>query len=271
MSAELHKRTWLLIERLYITVYAGGEKPEVFIEFLKRFGIDYPGIPYREFKTLKGRYTFMKEEDYTFARFMKSVPKTKYRLILEEILFDRKIKDTQNDGWNYYGEYINQWYPELLQRVRDGGFEIGDEELHINYDYDVALSFAGEDRNYVEQVANILHQRDLQVFYDRYEEANLWGKDLYVHLDEVYRTKSKYVVMFVSEHYRDKIWTTHERQSAQARALSEKGEEYILVARFDMTEIPGIRPTLGYIDCREKSPSQVATLIMQKTGHDNAI
>jgi hypothetical protein len=55
VATDLHKRTWLLIERLYITVYgAGGEKPEVFIEFLKRFGIDYPGIPYREFKTLKG-------------------------------------------------------------------------------------------------------------------------------------------------------------------------------------------------------------------------
>lgn len=77
--------------------------------------------------------------------------------------------------------------------------------------------------------------------------------------------------MFVSEHYRDKVWTTHERQSAQARALEEKGEEYILVARFDMCEIPGIRPTLGYIDCREKSPSQVATLIMQKTGHDREV
>ncbi len=126
----------------------------------------------------------MSEEDYTFARFMESVPKSKYHPILEAILFDRKIQATQKDRWNYYGEDINQWYPELLQRVRDGGFEIRDRELHINCDYDVALSFAGEDRNYVEQVAQILHQLDLRVFYDRYEEANLWGKDLYVHLDE---------------------------------------------------------------------------------------
>ncbi len=192
MATDLHKRTWLLIERLYITVYGdGGQKPEVFIEFLRRFGIEYPGVPYRDFKTVKGLYTFMSEEDYTFAEFMETVPKSKYRPILEGILFDRKIQATQKDRWNYYGEDINQWYPELLQRVVDGGFQIRDQELHINYDYDVALSFAGEDRNFVEQVAQILHQLDLRVFYDRYEEANLWGKDLYVHLDQVYRTKSK--------------------------------------------------------------------------------
>jgi hypothetical protein len=101
--------------------------------------------------------------------------------------------------------------------------------------YDVALSFAGEDRGYVEQVASHLRESGVKVFYDRYEEATLWGKDLYEHFHDIYQNKAKYMVMFASEHYARKVWPNHERQSAQARTLREK-REYILPARFDDTE-----------------------------------
>ena len=42
--------------------------------------------------------------------------------------------------------------------------------------YQVALSFAGEQRSYVEEVARHLDARSVAVFYDRFEEAYLWGK-----------------------------------------------------------------------------------------------
>ena len=41
--------------------------------------------------------------------------------------------------------------------------------------YEVVLSFAGEDRNYVEHVAEILKSNDVELFYDNYEEASLSG------------------------------------------------------------------------------------------------
>ena len=47
-----------------------------------------------------------------------------------------------------------------------------------SYEYDVVLSFAGEDRDYVESVANELHRRHISVFYDHNEQSILWGKDL---------------------------------------------------------------------------------------------
>ncbi len=140
-------------------------------------------------------------------------------------------------------------------------------EETTQYDYDVALSFAGEDRKYVERVAEILHELGAKVFYDKYEEADLWGKDLYTHLDNVYQKKSKFCVMFISNSYKEKLWTNHERESAQARAFTEK-REYILPVRFDDTEIPGIRPTTGYIDLRQKNPSDLAYLIAEKLGID---
>jgi hypothetical protein len=50
------------------------------------------------------------------------------------------------------------------------------------FDYDVALSFTGEDRAYVDEIAEQLRSQGIRLFYDRYEQANLWGKDLYEHL-----------------------------------------------------------------------------------------
>jgi len=34
-------------------------------------------------------------------------------------------------------------------------------------EFDIALSFAGEDRNYVDQVAHILKSKGISVFYDK--------------------------------------------------------------------------------------------------------
>jgi hypothetical protein len=47
-----------------------------------------------------------------------------------------------------------------------------------SYAYDVCLSFAGENREYVEATAAELRKRGVRVFYDKYEQAELWGKDL---------------------------------------------------------------------------------------------
>jgi len=44
------------------------------------------------------------------------------------------------------------------------------------FEYDVALSFAGEDRVYVEKVAKYLKEKGIKVFYDDYEKTGLWGK-----------------------------------------------------------------------------------------------
>ena len=41
--------------------------------------------------------------------------------------------------------------------------------------YHVALSFAGEDRDYVEKVAIQLRAAGVEVFYDLFHEADLWG------------------------------------------------------------------------------------------------
>jgi hypothetical protein len=133
--------------------------------------------------------------------------------------------------------------------------------------YEVVLSFAGEDRVYVEKVANLLRLYDVLLFYDNYEEASLWGKNLTEHLHKVYSGSARYCVMFISKHYADKVWPTHERRSAFEKAIEAK-EEYILPARFDNTDIPGLHKHIVYIDLRKKTPEELTMLILQKLGRE---
>jgi TIR domain len=130
-------------------------------------------------------------------------------------------------------------------------------------DYDVALSFAGEDRAYVEQVAHELRRSGVSVFYDDFEKHTLWGTNLYDELTKVYEKSARFTVMFISKLYADKRWTNFERQAAQARAYSES-REYILPARFDDTELPGLLPTTAYVSLKEMSPADLAGLIVKK-------
>lgn len=134
-----------------------------------------------------------------------------------------------------------------------------------DFKYDVCLSFAGEQRAYVEEVATALKRQGVRVFYDDYEKPQLWGKDLYEHLDEVYQNLARYCILFASADYAAKVWPSHERRSAQARALTAKGE-YILPARFDETPIPGLTPTVHYVDLRVTGPKELARLILEKIG-----
>ncbi len=130
-------------------------------------------------------------------------------------------------------------------------------------EFDIALSFAGENRDYVDRVANLLRDSGVKVFYDLFEEANLWGKNLYDYLSDIYMNKALYTIMFISEHYAKKLWTSHERLAMQARAFQES-QEYILPARFDETAIPGVLPTVGYISLVDRTPERFVEVIHKK-------
>jgi len=109
--------------------------------------------------------------------------------------------------------------------------------------YEIALSFAGEDRALVERIANVLDSGGIKVFYDRFEEVSMWGKDLTAHLADIYKNRANYCAMFVSIHYVSKAWPQLERQHALSRALIEK-REYILPIKLDESEVPGLPSTI---------------------------
>jgi hypothetical protein len=134
---------------------------------------------------------------------------------------------------------------------------------NITRKYDVALSFAGENRDYVEKVAIFLKDQGVAVFYDNHHKTSLWGKDLFQHLHIIYKELAKCCVIFISEHYPIKLWTKHELKAVQSRVFS-KGDDYLLPVRFDETGIPGLSQTVGYIDARVVTPHELAEEIVDK-------
>ena len=134
--------------------------------------------------------------------------------------------------------------------------------------FDVAISFAGSERELAEQLAKILQAAGIAVFYDNFYPEQLWGKNLAAFLDEIYRKRAKYCVVFISKEYKERRWTSHELRSAQARALELKGEDYILPIRIDGTDLDGLPPTIGYVSI-DAGIEKIADLLITKLGFWN--
>lgn len=150
--------------------------------------------------------------------------------------------------------------PTKIKKVKKAAVK---KNVEAELEYDVALSFAGEDRAYVEKVARRLKAKGVKVFYDNFNKVQLWGNNLIDHLGEVYSKQSRFIVMFISKYYAEKEWTNHERIFAQERAFKLK-KNCILPARFDNTPIPGLPAILGYVDLQTTTPIQLADLIIEK-------
>lgn len=148
-------------------------------------------------------------------------------------------------------------------------------DLQNEIEYDVAFSFAGAQREYVEKVKDELSKYGVSIFYDNDNSVKLWGKDLYRYLNSIYSTKSRFCVMFISKEYAESPWTKHESQAAQERIFNSYDEqdfqEYILPVIFDDTKIPGIRETTGYLDAKKYSPEEIAKFIAQKVNASKAV
>lgn len=141
--------------------------------------------------------------------------------------------------------------------------------------FPVGLSFAGEQRDYVEEVALSLKARGIAVFYDAFHEVDLWGCNLVDTLDDLYSERMSAVVMFISKDYVEKAFTDVERQAAFAKAIKSR-QKYIYPVRFDDAKLPGMPSTISYLEAARNTPEQLAAKICQVIGasvalKDNAV
>lgn len=131
------------------------------------------------------------------------------------------------------------------------------------YEYDLALSFAGEDRVHAEEAALQLKAEGLRVFYDEFEKSRLIGKNLSETLYEIYSMRCRHTVIFASKNYQNKIWTSHERRAAQERVIRERGGDFILPIRIDDSEITALPQSTAYLRI-EDGIDTIVDLLVQK-------
>ncbi len=141
------------------------------------------------------------------------------------------------------------------------------------YKYDLAISFAGEQRELADALARRLDASGYSIFYDEFQQAELWGSDLSVALGEVYSREARYCLIILSKDYVAKPWTNHERQSAISQFIQRRGD-YILCLKAEDIELPGFPSIIGYISLERLEVDAVYKLLLQKLGrpdHENQV
>ncbi len=86
-----------------------------------------------------------------------------------------------------------------------------------NYEFDFAISFAGENRELARVIYSQLEHMDCSIFFDELFEANYLGKAWGASFREVFAEKSRFVVCLLDKHHLEKIWPTFERECFQPR------------------------------------------------------
>ncbi|MGO9112879.1 MAG: toll/interleukin-1 receptor domain-containing protein [Thermoguttaceae bacterium] len=134
----------------------------------------------------------------------------------------------------------------------------------------VALSFPGEHRAFVVQVADVLADRleRRRVFYDKYYEAELARPNLDTYLQQIYHDDSDLIAVFLCAEYEKKDWCGLEWRAIRD-LIKKRASAAIMPFRFDATTIPGLFSIDGYVEIGKRSPGEVASLILERLEHND--
>ncbi len=129
----------------------------------------------------------------------------------------------------------------------------------------VALSFSGEKRPFVAEVARLLADTfgEDRVLYDKYHEAEFSRPDLAFHLPVLYHEQSDLVVAVLSQGYDSKEWCGLEWNAIYA-LIKKRAANEVMLTRFDLVEGQGLFGLAGFSDLDHKTPHQTATLILER-------
>ncbi len=131
--------------------------------------------------------------------------------------------------------------------------------------FKVALSFPGEHRDFVAQVANHLAGkvgRD-RVLYDKFYEAEFARPDLDTYLQRLYHDESELIAVFQCVDYERKEWCGLEWRAIRD-LIKRRQASAVMLLRFDNTAIPGLFSIDGYLGIGDRTPPQVADLIQER-------
>ena len=131
--------------------------------------------------------------------------------------------------------------------------------------FEVALSFPGEQRTYVDRVAKELDDvlGPGACFYDRFYEAQLARPNLDVLLHAIYGERSDLVVVFACAEYDQKLWCGIEWRKIRERGAASADRETMYV-RLGDGDVPGMTRLDGYLDASTRSPEEVARMIVER-------
>ena len=129
--------------------------------------------------------------------------------------------------------------------------------------YDIAVSYASEQRTYIERFVKRLMSNGLMVYYDRNEKTKMVGKILDQELHRIYIDEAINCALFLSNEYINKPITKYESQIILSQSLYKA--EYMYIFKFDESlTIPGLNRNFVYSSIKEyPEPEQYADFMYE--------
>lgn len=136
-------------------------------------------------------------------------------------------------------------------------------DIH-GHTFDVALSFPGEVRPYVESVARILTSTigKKRVFYDNHYKAQLARPNLDTALQTLY-SRARLIVAFLSADYASKKWC-HTEFRAIREIINARDDARVMFVRHDSAPVQGVFSADGYINAEAHEPEELVEMIVER-------
>lgn len=186
---------------------------------------------------------------------------------LDEMLFDLDISDWEMNRTHWAIKDVNLPKELLSKGVRLPNWARSESKAVdiTKHTFDVAFSFPGEVREYVESIAAELEKGigPNSYFYDNNYKAQLARPSLDTLLQEIYGRRSKLIVIFLCEKYQEKEWCGIEFRAIK-EIIMERGHEKVMFIKMDEGKVDGVFKTDGYIDGRTHAPHEVAGFIQER-------
>lgn len=134
-----------------------------------------------------------------------------------------------------------------------------DEQANSARSYDIAVSFASAQREYVEQTVTAAKALALHVFYDRDMTHQWWGRNFVTEQRKVYGQRTLHFVPFISAEYLVRPYPRDEFSYAMLAAV-DRGDDYILPVLVGDVRVPPemLHPHIGYLRADDLPPERLA-------------
>lgn len=137
-----------------------------------------------------------------------------------------------------------------------------------SHTYDIAVSFAGAQRDYVERVVRACEHLGLKVFYDKNKTVDLWGRNFIYEMRAVYGgNQARYFIPFLSTDYFAGAYPRDEFNAAMVLAIEREPDDgYILPIMVDRVDVPPelLSPAIGYLRAEQYTVEGLAQVIANR-------
>lgn len=139
-------------------------------------------------------------------------------------------------------------------------------DLALDNYYDLAMSFAGKDRDYVISIVNKIKELspEIKIFYDEDYKEQLAGQELFTYLRSVYLEKATYVMCFFSENYNKSNWAFVESSAIKERMLRNLMDTEFLIPILIDNSSNYLPATIGYWAKEKTTIDQIAQMTVKK-------